>query len=91
MSAVEVVVFRRWKAGGTPIALFPEIEATDEGLCLSFEHVGQHGAACYAGVVSRTVPADVSEPDVAVLKRELESAPYGYQLVVRQRRGGKSS
>lgn len=81
-----VVVFRKWKDTGDVIALFPEDDA-GQGMISSFEHVGQHGAADFGGVVSRTVPA--TEDEYAALKRELESAPYEYQLKVRRRRPGR--
>jgi len=67
------------------LALFPGLEAKP-GYCESFEHVGQHGAADYAGCISRTRPAKMTENDVKALYRELESAPYGYRLRVQVRR-----
>jgi hypothetical protein len=80
------VVFRRWyrkQDGSGIIALFPEI---NEGvsLCRSFEHIGQHGAAHYAGVISLTRSATPEE--YAPLLRELTSAPYSYRLKVVKRR-----
>lgn len=86
MSSVTAVVFRVWNprfgCGGC-IALFP---LSDEGqdLCSSYEHVGQHGLADYAAVISRTRPA--TPDDYASLKRELEGAPFGYVLQVYKRR-----
>jgi len=78
-----VVVFRRWRAfGQTVIALFPE--DVDKGFCSSYEHVGQHGAADYSGVVRKTTLATPEE--YADLKRELESEPYNYVLRVVKRR-----
>lgn len=77
-----VVVFRRFP-GGEVLALFPFVDA-GHGLCSSYMHTGQHGGADYAGCVEETRPADVSEPDVAALARELEAR--GYRLDVRQRR-----
>jgi hypothetical protein len=81
-----IVVFRKWHTradGHGIIALFPGIRDTNRGTCSSFEHTGQHGAADYAGVIARTLPARPA--DYAALKRELESAPYSYVLDVRQR------
>jgi hypothetical protein len=83
-----VVVFRKWyrKEDGTGvIALFP-CEDYDRGgaMCMSYEHMGQHGRADYDGVMSRTKPATPEE--YAPLKRELESVPFNYNLVVRKRR-----
>ena len=94
-----VVVFRKWPANeqisyyrlrrdrlsGGIIALFPGIAERDLGMCSSFEHVGQHGMADYRGVIQKTAPACPEE--YAGLKRELESAPYYYNLDVRTRRG----
>jgi hypothetical protein len=47
---------------------------------LSFEHIGQHGSADYAGAISRAVPETQAEN--ASLRRALESAPYGHRLNV---------
>lgn len=82
----ELVIFRVWRGeGGGVIALFPElIEYVRSGQhCTCYEHVGQHGTADYAGVISRTRPAKPKE--YADLKRELEAAPYHYRLIVRKR------
>lgn len=81
-----VVVFRKWRDTGEVIALFPQIDG-GRGLCSSFEHVGQHGGADYDGVISRTDPA--TEDEYADLKKELESEPYNYKLIVRKRRPGR--
>lgn len=81
---VTPVVFRRWPDGSI-IALFPTIPSDYAGaFCSSYEHIGQHSGADYAGVISRTTPASAKE--YAALKAELESAPYGYRLKVCQRR-----
>ena len=54
----DLAIFRRWKDSGDVIALFPAIPADIDGrYCLSYEHVGQHGAADFHGVVRRTLPA----------------------------------
>lgn len=81
------VIFRRWKGGnGGIIALFPEIPADIHGYyVLSYEHIGQHGAANYSGVIARTVPA--SEEEYCNLKQELES--IGYVLAVYQKQTAK--
>lgn len=71
--------------GSGVLALFPFIEATRGGSCLSYEHVGQHGAANYTGCIAATVVAKPSE--YAPLKRELET--IGYVLEVRTRRPRK--
>jgi hypothetical protein len=81
-----IVIFRKWQTradGHGVIALFPKLPGGTSGMCDSFEHTGQHGAADLAGVIRRTRPATPDE--YADLKRELESAPYSYVLTVRQR------
>jgi hypothetical protein len=85
------VIFRKWGsgAGNDVIALFPAISAGRPGLVRSFDHGSQHGPASYAGVMSHTRAATPEE--YASLKRELESPPYSYVLLVRKRaRGGPS-
>lgn len=73
----DVVVFRKWRDSGTIIALFPELPADLFGrFCDSYEHVGQHGAADYYGVVRRTVPATAIEAEP--LAKELTK--IGYRL-----------
>jgi hypothetical protein len=77
------VVFRKWnRKNGTVIALFPDIGHAP-GLVSSYEHVGQHGGADYSGVINHTKPATPDE--YADLKKELESAPYNYNLRVVKR------
>jgi hypothetical protein len=87
MSDVTRVIFRKWgrQNGGEVIALFPDEAGKDgePGFCLSYEHVGQHGAADPHGVVDRTRPA--TREEYAELKAELEGKPYGYTLRVLQR------
>lgn len=80
------VVFRMWKAHPrTCIALFPTLTWNYSGTeCGSYEHVGQHGGADYAGVIERTRPATPDE--YAALKRELEGAPFYYRLKVCRRK-----
>ena len=58
-----VVVFRVWKdRPGGVLALFPELPSDYAGLlCESYEHVGQHGGADYAGCIARTRPARPDE------------------------------
>jgi hypothetical protein len=81
------VVFRVWKgtsgkgfAGGV-IALFPELDEGN-GFCSSYEHIGQHGGADYAGVIRATRPAAPFE--IEPLKQELEL--IGYNLSIKSRR-----
>ena len=41
-----VVIFRKFTGGADIIAMFPELPGTNcFGTCLSYQHVGQHGAA----------------------------------------------
>lgn len=89
-----VVVFRRWyrKQDGTGIiALFPETDAGN-GMCQSFEHVGQHGAAHYDSVIARTKTLRPEDWEArTALRRELESPRYGYRLTERKRRNGRQA
>ena len=84
---VTPVVFRVWRAseGGGVLALFPNESPSvisKPWLCDSYEHIGQHGSADYAGCVNATRPA--TETEAAPLKAELES--LGYKLRVLKRR-----
>jgi len=68
------VVFRKWPNGDV-IALFPEIPAGTRGLsCLSYEHIGQHGATDYDNVVSATRPSTMEE--LTPLNTELQRIGY---------------
>ena len=79
---VDVVVFRKWKHSGDIIALFPEIPTDIHGsYCSSYEHVGQHGAADFHGVVNHTVPAMPEEYDR--LARELTLIGYSLKPIER--------
>ncbi len=80
MEQATVVVFRKFREGDV-IALFPNIT---EGLgrCLSYMHIGQHGAASYGMLVQDTELA--SEEEYAPLKQELEQ--IGYVLKVQKRK-----
>jgi hypothetical protein len=84
-----VVVFRKWYRrcdGNGVIALFPLESDPKTGMVQSFEHVGQHGAADYTSVLTRT---RVAKPDeYADLLKELESTPYDYWLDVKRRAPG---
>ncbi len=70
------VIFRRWKSKvlemGGVVALFPMIPETKPGEVLSYERIGQHGAAHYSKCIQGTRPVDPSDPDVQALKAELE-------------------
>jgi hypothetical protein len=93
------VIFRRWRDTGAVIALFPEEPAdASGGYCMSYMHVGQHGAANYHDIVSgsgewgnaksNTLPVDPSDPDVFELKAELEG--IGYKLRILRKVGWRS-
>lgn len=77
------VVFRTWKDDGSVIALFPDLDA-GQGLCESYQRVGQHGGADYGHVVSKSTPSKPAE--YMALKMELERTPYHYKLRVVKRR-----
>lgn len=64
------------------LALFP-LAPEGRGLCGSYQHVGQHGAADYAGCVRASRPADLDADDVRALVRELEG--LGYRLRILRR------
>jgi len=75
------VVFRKWNNGNV-IALFPEVPHDQYGhYCLSYEHVGQHGAASPDTLTLLTTKPRPEE--YAELKAELER--IGYILEVRSR------
>jgi len=78
----ERVIFRRWRDTGDVIAFFPD-QREEHGLIGSYMYVGQHSVAAYP---NNTKPADVSEPDVAALKTELESIGYVLRVVRRRAR-----
>jgi len=74
------VIFRRYKNEEDIIALFPDEEADPHGNCMSYMHVGQHGAADLKVVDGDTDPA--SEPEYRALKLELERIGYILTIVV---------
>ena len=78
----DLVVFRRWEDTGDIIALFPEIPADIDGrYCMSYEHVGQHGAADFQGVIQNSVP--VTPREYARLARELTLIGYDLKPIRR--------
>lgn len=77
------IIFRTWRDTNDVITLFPFEVANHQGHCLSYMHVGQHGAADYTGVVARTKPAPVHE--YAPLLRELQAIGYDDLKVYRRR------
>lgn len=81
-----LVVFRKFKKGGDIIALFPTEEVNQYTRdCMSYMHIGQHGAASYNMLVSALNPPTVqaTPEEYADLKAELER--IGYKLVVRRK------
>lgn len=77
------VVFRRWRDTGDVIALFPFLPASitqGQNECMSYMHVGQHGAAEYQHVIEATDPCDPTKNDCAALYLELQDR--GYSLCV---------
>jgi hypothetical protein len=78
--APTVCVFRKWRHGGI-IALFPLLPHDVNGIySVSYERIGQHGAADAEGLVGITDPAKPEE--CTDLKAELER--IGYSLDVRK-------
>lgn len=78
-------IFRTFPSGEV-IALFPEepAETRNPWTFMSYQHVGQHGAAGHC-VVQSTRPATVEE--YAPLKQELEA--LGYDLSIRHKITGR--
>jgi hypothetical protein len=79
------VVFRIWpkREGGDVIALMP-YEPHNDRFCTSYQHVGQHGGAYYAGVIRDTKPATPDE--YAPLLRELRQIGYRVRVIKRATR-----
>jgi hypothetical protein len=82
-----VVIYRTWKnENKSVIALFPEIPTDSNGTyCSSYEHIGQHGAAEYYGVIEQTIPSKPKE--YKALHNELKT--IGYNLIVKKRMSPK--
>lgn len=79
MNPITRVVFRRWKRSPRSVIAFMVDEVNPRnGYVDSFEHVGQHAEADYEGLLSITALATPDE--YAALKRELERAPYHYNI-----------
>lgn len=80
------VLFRKRRGKqyeGEITAVFPTVPGTYEfHTCTCYAHVGQHGS-CDFGWYAKTRPATPEE--YASLKRELESAPFGYRLKIVKR------
>jgi hypothetical protein len=80
---VTKVIFRQFEQDDHAIiALFPELPgSSDPQTCLSYIHVGQHGAASVQAARERTRPAYPG--NYAPLKAELESLGYKLQVIHR--------
>lgn len=84
--AIHAVIFRvltHEPQKGEVIALFP-LMPEPNGLVNSYMHIGQHGAADYAGMIRQSRKATPAE--YAALYRELTSAPYYYNLIAYDRK-----
>lgn len=73
------VIFRKYRKSGEIIAMFPELPGNNQYwlTCLSYLHVGQHGAASVE-LVFHTLPATPDE--YSDLKAELESIGYDLHI-----------
>jgi len=72
------VVFRRFTEGDL-VALFPD-QGEGPGLCNSYQHVGQHGAASLE-LMADLAEVDMGAPDVLALWNELVA--IGYKLEIK--------
>ena len=77
-----IVIFRKFKEGGDIIALFPFKDFDNKGNCMSYQHLGQHGAASYSYCIDISVPAMPNE--YQSLLNELQR--IGYNLKIRKKR-----
>ncbi len=75
------VVFRKDDTG-TVFALMPYEPADYNGHCVSYERVGQHSSADYAGCIKASKPATKAE--AAPLLRELRRVGYSVQAISRK-------
>ena len=80
------VIFRAWNVGkfrGDVIALFPELPGTRSPCsCMSYEHIGQHGAADYEHVIASTRPILFGH-ECRSLASELRGLGYNLDIVQR--------
>jgi hypothetical protein len=73
----DVVIFRYWLED--ILALFPYLVGDpDPSTCMSYQHVGQHGAAAFEAMLDESRPA--TRDEYADLQSELES--MGYELAI---------
>jgi hypothetical protein len=77
------VIFRKFTNGGDIIALFPELAGTNDyqADCLSYQHIGQHGAADCPYITTVTLLAKPEE--YKSLQAELKSIGYNLAIVKR--------
>ena len=74
----DVVIFRYWL--DDILALFPYLVGDpDPSTCMSYQHVGQHGAAAFNAMLDDSRPATPEE--YADLQTELESMEYELAIV----------
>jgi len=83
-SEITPVVFRVWPDTGDVLALFPFIDEGN-GLCSSYEHLGQHGAADYTACILKTRQA--AEHEYLRLHQELTEMGYALRVYVRRPSG----
>ena len=69
------VIFREIKEDGSIIAIFPDFKESEKSF-LSYQHIGQHGAACKEFYLKDTIPTK----DYKELLSELERVGYEYNL-----------
>lgn len=78
------VLFRVWRDTGDVIAVFPTLPGTYEpDTCLSYEHVGQHGACRYSVILTQTRP--LRDGEGRELGAELRSIYNDVRLVLIKR------
>jgi hypothetical protein len=82
--APTVVVFRVWRGVGTVLALFPR-ELERDGMCGSYEHIGQHGSIKRVAVLADVQALERRKPD----KQDRDAITNGSYVVVEI--GGKEA
>lgn len=80
---VDKCVIRRFKEGDV-IALFFE-QSEGPGMCNSYQHIGQHGAASLR-LVRETRPVPTEHPDAVELLDELRRIGYNPRVMQRIQR-----
>ena len=78
------VIFRFWNVSQEVIAIFPELPGdSNPSTCMSYEHMGQHGACNPDGIIQESRLALPEEYED--LKKELESCGYDLIIIKRHR------